>query len=140
MIHTVLDFGNKTSRQMGVGHAISKLDEGFKNCPQNLKIILRISSNFFEIDYRNMFYGQIFTENNISRILGRHTDRFTGKLIQTKRHLSYLYGISIRYRLYRIWFQPKNLMDEFSSKTACVTTRKMKISEKFLDEFSMICQ
>ena len=34
------------------------------------------------------------------------------------------------------WF----LMDEFSSKTACVTTRKMNISEKFLDEFSMICQ
>ena len=29
------------------------------------------------------------------------------------------------------WF----LIDEFSSKTACVTTRKM-ISEKFLDEFS----
>ena len=27
------------------------------------------------------------------------------------------------------------LMDEFSSKTTCVTTRKMKISEKFLDEF-----
>ena len=34
------------------------------------------------------------------------------------------------------WF----LMDEFSSKTACVTTRKMKISEKILDQFSMICQ
>ena len=31
-------------------------------------------------------------------------------------------------------------LDEFSSKTACVTTRKMKISEKFLDEFSVICQ
>ena len=31
-------------------------------------------------------------------------------------------------------------MDEFSSKTACVTTWKMKILEKFLDEFSMICQ
>ena len=31
-------------------------------------------------------------------------------------------------------------MNAFSSKTACVTTRKMKISEKFLDEFSMICQ
>ena len=31
-------------------------------------------------------------------------------------------------------------MDEFSGKTACVTTRKMKISEKILDEFSMICQ
>ena len=35
---------------------------------------------------------------------------------------------------------PGFLMDEFSSKTACVTTRKMKISDKFLDEFSMICQ
>ena len=34
------------------------------------------------------------------------------------------------------WF----LMDEFSSKTACVTTQKMKILEKILDEFSMICQ
>ena len=31
-------------------------------------------------------------------------------------------------------------MDEFSSKTAIVTTRKMKILEKFLDEFSMIYQ
>ena len=33
-----------------------------------------------------------------------------------------------------------SLMDEFSSKTACVTTQKMKSLEKFLDEFSMICQ
>ena len=32
------------------------------------------------------------------------------------------------------------LMDEFSSKTACMTTRKMEIPENFLDEFSMICQ
>ena len=31
-------------------------------------------------------------------------------------------------------------LDEFSSKTACVTPRKKKILEKFLDEFSMICQ
>jgi len=31
-------------------------------------------------------------------------------------------------------------LDEFSSKTACVTTQKMKILEKILDEFSMICQ
>ena len=31
-------------------------------------------------------------------------------------------------------------LDEFSSKTACVTTQKMKILGKFLDEFSMICQ
>ena len=37
-------------------------------------------------------------------------------------------------------FSQKIRMDEFSSKTACVTTRKMKILEKFLDEFSMICQ
>jgi len=37
-------------------------------------------------------------------------------------------------------FSQKIRMDEFSSKTACVTTRKMKISEKFLDEFSMTCQ
>ena len=29
-------------------------------------------------------------------------------------------------------------MDEFSNKTACVTTRKMKILEKFLDEFDPI--
>ena len=36
---------------------------------------------------------------------------------------------------YHIWFQSKNRMDEFSSKTACVTTQKMKISEKFRDEF-----
>ena len=36
----------------------------------------------------------------------------------------------------RQWF----LMDEFSSKTACVTTQKMKISEKFMDEFSRICR
>ena len=38
---------------------------------------------------------------------------------------------------------PQNLnfekkLDEFSSKTACVTTQKMKILEKFLDEFSKI--
>ena len=32
------------------------------------------------------------------------------------------------------------LMDEFSSKTACVTTQKMKTWEKFMDEFSTICQ
>ena len=31
MIQTLLDFGNKTSRQMGLGHAFSKLDERFKN-------------------------------------------------------------------------------------------------------------
>ena len=31
MIQILLDFGNKTSRQMGVGHAISKLDERFQN-------------------------------------------------------------------------------------------------------------
>ena len=37
-------------------------------------------------------------------------------------------------------FSQKIRMDEFSSQTACVTSRKMKISEKFLDEFSMICQ
>ena len=37
-------------------------------------------------------------------------------------------------------FSQKIRMDEFSSKTACVTTWKMKISEKFLDKFSMICQ
>ena len=36
-------------------------------------------------------------------------------------------------------FSQKIRIDEFSSKTACVTTRKMKISEKILDEFSMIC-
>ena len=29
-------------------------------------------------------------------------------------------------------------MDEFSSQTAYVTTRKMKISEKILDEFSIV--
>ena len=41
--------------------------------------------------------------------------------------------------LYFIYgFSQKIRMDEFSSKAACVTTRKMKISEKFLDEFSMI--
>ena len=31
-------------------------------------------------------------------------------------------------------------LDEFSSKTACVTTQKMNILEKFLDDFSMICE
>ena len=31
MIQTLLDFGNKTSRQMGLGHPFSKLDERFKN-------------------------------------------------------------------------------------------------------------
>ena len=31
-------------------------------------------------------------------------------------------------------------MDEFSSKTTCVTTRKIKIQEKFLYEFSIIRQ
>ena len=31
-------------------------------------------------------------------------------------------------------------MDEFSIKTACVTTWKMKILEKFMDVISMICQ
>ena len=57
------------------------------------------------------------------RILGRHTGRFTGKLVQTKCYISYMVsGKQIR-------------VDEFSSKTP----RKMKISEKFLDEFSMIC-
>ena len=29
-------------------------------------------------------------ENNISRILGCHTGRFTGKLIQTKYNISYM--------------------------------------------------
>ena len=43
------------------------------------------------------------------------------------------------------WVMPQNWnfekkLDEFSSKTACVTTQKMEILEKFLDEFSMICQ
>ena len=58
-------------------------------------------------------------ESNISRILFTHPDQM----------LHIIYGISQR-----------NRMDEFSSKTACVTTRKMKISEIILDEFSMICQ
>ena len=31
-------------------------------------------------------------------------------------------------------------MDEFSSNTVWLTTRKMKILEKILDEFSMIWQ
>ena len=31
------------------------------------------------------------------------------------------------------------LVDGFSSKKACVTTRRVKILEKILDEFSMIC-
>ena len=35
-------------------------------------------------------------------------------------------------------FSQKIRMDEFSSKTVCVTTRKMKISEKLLDEFSRV--
>ena len=47
--------------------------------------------------------------------------------ILTNYYISYKVSVTIR-------------MDEFSSKTACVTTREMKISEKFLDEFSMIRQ
>ena len=66
-------------------------------------------------------------ENNISRILGCHPDRFSGKLIQTKCYTSYRVSV-------------KKSKKSFSSKKACVTTRKMKISEKFLDEFSLICQ
>ena len=31
----------------------------------------------------------------------------------------------------------KKKMDDFSSKTACVTTQKMKISEEILDEFEI---
>ena len=38
-----------------------------------------------------------------------------------------------------IWYVTFDL-DEFSSKMAWVATLKMKISEKFLDESSMICQ
>ena len=50
----------------------------------------------------NSFKRKHLVENNISRILGRHTlNRYS-------------------------WF----LIDEFSSKTACLTTRKMKVSEK----------
>ena len=41
MIQTLLDFGSKTSREMGVGHAISKLDKRFKNW-----ILTRFGKNF----------------------------------------------------------------------------------------------
>ena len=44
---------------------------------------------------------------------------------------------SIKNHEYLFSFSKK--MDEFSSKTACVTTRKMKMAEQFLDEFPMIC-
>ena len=87
------------------------------------------------------------------KILGRRTGRFTGKLIQTKCYLSYTVSITkfewmsfpVKGSVWRPRIEKKLrysgfLMDEFSSKTACMTTRKMKISEKFLDEFSMICQ
>ena len=55
------------------------------------------------------------------------TGRFTGAHPDQMFHITYGFSQKIR-------------MDEFSSETACVTTRKMKISEKILDEFSMICQ
>ena len=55
------------------------------------------------------------THPNVNwRFLGRHTGRFTGKFIQTKCHISYMLSVK------------KIRMDEFSSKTACVTTQKMK--------------
>ena len=41
IIQTLLDFGNKTSRQMGLGHAFSKLDERFKNW-----ILIRFGKSF----------------------------------------------------------------------------------------------
>ena len=34
-----------------------------------------------------------FVENNISRILGCHPDRFSGKLIQTKCYISYMVSV-----------------------------------------------
>ena len=81
-----------------------------------------------------------FVENNISRILGRHTGRFTGNLIQTKCYKSYMVSVKtvcVPPQNWKNWISTHDfLMDEFSSKTVCVTTRKMKISEIFL-EFSM---
>ena len=45
-----------------------------------------------------------------------------------------IYGFSQNIRMSRYsWF----LMGDFSSKTACVTTQKMKISEEILDEFEI---
>ena len=97
-------------------------------------------------------------ENSSNRQLenseASHRPFFTGKLIQTKCYLSYMFSVKkfewMSFPVRRSSSRPgvsKNcighswfLMDEFSSKTACVT-RKMKISEKFLDEFSIeICQ
>ena len=69
--------------------------------------------------------------------------------------LHILYGFCQRIRMYEfsskmVYVTPQNwkklnrysefLMDEFSSKTARETNRKMKILENYLDEFPMICQ
>ena len=55
-----------------------------------------------------------------------------------------LRGHAIQKKIENFVMMPQNWnfekMDEFASKTAYVTTREMKISEKLLDEFSMICQ
>ena len=75
---------------------------------------------------KSVWYNGMYCLTRIGKF-GNFWDRFTGKPIQTKCYISCMVSV-------------KNRMNEFSSKLACVTTRKMKISEKFLDKFSMICQ
>ena len=41
----------------------------------------------------NSFKRKHLVENNISRILGCHPDRFSGKLIQTKCYISYMVSV-----------------------------------------------
>ena len=89
------------------------------------------------------------------KFLENFWDRFAGKLIQSS--IGEFWGVTRAVLLenssrpfFKSFFSFLNFigykvsvkirMDEFSSKTACVTTQKMKILEKILDEFSMICQ
>ena len=85
----------------------------------------------------------------IWRILGRHTSRFTGKLIQKKAfsrkeyftnfvgsHRPFYWKTHPDQMLHIIYgFSHKNRMDEFSIKTICVTPQNWNF-EKKLDEFS----
>ena len=96
------------------------------------KILFELYETFHPIKPHDCLWIRLSLENIYHNLFSdldlEHPDRFYHDFsIWTVSH--YIYGFSQKIR-----------MDEFPSKTVCVTPRKMKISEKFLDDFSMICE
>ena len=105
----------------------------------NYHYFIELCNTLCRLTLKNSFnpYWQIS-----GKFLENFWDRFTGKLIQTKYYIWFIYVFSQKNRMEEFSSKtfcstPQNwkklnmyswfLMDEFSIETACVTTRKMKI-------------